>query len=103
MEKVRDSFIYKKNKILFMPFSKQKIEHMENIIDINCIGCPEFEKNLNNSDCLCEPMQDMFERSPVYSDEDAYSSKSAALWEYTRQRILNRLRSRKQAKKSRKK
>lgn len=73
-----------------MSFSKEKIDQMETIIDVNCIDCPFFRKSLSSSPCLCDPMLDLFERSPVYRDDDAYNTRAASLWEYVRKKILQR-------------
>ena len=41
------------------------LEIMDSIIDINCIGCPEFNKDIRKSQCICEPIMDIIEREGI--------------------------------------
>jgi hypothetical protein len=58
------------------------------IIEINCIDCPEFYKDTQESDCICESLDDVICREAERCvSEDAV----AACWEAIREEMLENM------------
>lgn len=68
---------------------------MRDIIEENCLDCEEFRKNLNESECICEPLVEVFERCDEFNidcnDNDDWMFLTGSLFEQERNKILKEL------------